>query len=709
MLSGISNTFAQDKIDFTDIESDEFLMFSDKDRTLFEDAISQIKDYEYIHAMPILEGLHTRYPDHIYVKYLLAICQMYDSKKEETALVNLRSLEEHRDKLHYFNFVYAKCLEKNGKYSEAINEFELFLSESKDPVLNASAAKYISYCKNESLQKSDTVQIKIKNIGNLTNTENSEYAPAIPADASFMIYTYRGLQSVGGKQSAPGIKSEKGRYFEDVFIVYKNDSGIWSSPHPIKEINTTGHDACVSISSDGQKIFLYRNTGATNGDIYESNLKGERWSEPVKVNGINSKYWEGSACISPFGKTIIFSSERPGGIGGKDLYRADLDAKGQWTNIKNLGPVINTKDDEDAPFITPDFKYLYFSSSGHESIGGYDIFRSDIINNEFNKPYHLEKPLNSIHDEIYYVVTADGKQGYYSSDKKNGFGQQDIYLVEPGIYGELPVLALIKGKIYADTKPVKANITIENAAKNIVIGSFVSNSISGKYMLPLAANAKYKIIYSAPGFKNKIEFVDASNLGAFMEMDHEVNFEPGGDEKIEWKNSIQYEIEKKFPKQKLAEEEVVVQEEKKNVIEEEKIVDVIKEEIPVPLTETCDCDKFIGKDLNDINVYTEFLKSCGNSKQNGLIFKIQIGAYRHPEKFKYENLKDIAEADVKKYEDGITRFTLLEFNTLDDAEKIRQQCIAKGTKDAWVVAFYKGKRTMLEDLIKMNFFRPKNS
>ena len=118
---------------------------------------------------------------------------------------------------------------------------------------------------------------------------------------------------------------------------------------------------------------------------------------------------------------------------------------------------------------------------------------------------------------------------------------------------------------------------------------------------------------------------------------------------------------------------------------------------------------FEGKDLNNKTVYNSFTNDCGKTKQEGLVFKVQIGAYKHPENFKYDNVKDIGEVVAKPYEDGITRFTMKEFITLEEAEVLRQQCIAKGIKDAWVVAFFEGKRTMLEDLIKKNFFKEKNS
>src|SRR5690606_23490736 len=146
---------------------------------------------------------------------------------------------------------------------------------------------------------------------------------------------------------------------------------------------------------------------------------------------INSSFEEKSITISKDGKTLYFSSNRPGGLGGTDLYKATKDAKGEWTNVKNLGPTINTPFDEEGPFIDYDMVTLYFSSKGHKNMGSYDIFKSvyDPVKNDWSEPENLGYPINTPDDDIFYVVSADGKRAYYSSVRDDGLGYTDIYLI----------------------------------------------------------------------------------------------------------------------------------------------------------------------------------------------------------------------------------------------------------------------------------------
>ncbi len=194
---------------------------------------------------------------------------------------------------------------------------------------------------------------------------------------------------------------------------------------PIDTINTTGHDAVTSISHDGQKLYIFRSTGIGNGDIFVSYLKGMKWTLPEKVQGINSNYWEGSICFTPDEKYLYFSSERPNGVGGRDIYAATRMPDGSYGSIKNLGTTINTPYDEDAPFITADGKTMFFSSMGHNSIGGYDVFRSDLKGGKWGEPYNIGKPVNTTLDDKYYWVSADGERGYYSSTQKRHGGYSD--------------------------------------------------------------------------------------------------------------------------------------------------------------------------------------------------------------------------------------------------------------------------------------------
>src|SRR5690606_24474694 len=196
-------------------------------------------------------------------------------------------------------------------------------------------------------------------------------------------------------------------------------------------INNAYHNSNLAISADVSTLFLFNDEG--NGDIYFSDLIDGKWSVPQPLPGIiNSSFQEKSITISSDEKTLYFSSDRPGGYGGLDIYKATLDSKGDWSNVKNLGPIINTEFDDDGPFIDYDGVTFYFSSKGHKGMGGHDIFKS-VFNpqsNEWSEPQNLGYPINTPDDDIYFVASPkDDKRAYYSSVREDGMGYTDIYMI----------------------------------------------------------------------------------------------------------------------------------------------------------------------------------------------------------------------------------------------------------------------------------------
>ncbi len=243
-------------------------------------------------------------------------------------------------------------------------------------------------------------------------------------------------------------------------------------------------------------------------------LTGTTFSKPEALNeNINSDYWEGSCSISADGQVLYFASERPGGKGGRDIW-ASVKINGDWGPPVNLGSKINTEYDEDAPFIHPDGITLFFSSKGHQSIGGYDIMFSIMKENEWTTPKSMGIPLNTTEDDRYYVINSTGSKGYFSSNRtgSGGKGRQDIYTVEPGILGDKPVIALLKGVIYGNDKPIEANIEVMKNSENKLIGPYVSNNLTGKYLMAISPGSTYRIKVYAEGYEPLIEDFDVVKL-----------------------------------------------------------------------------------------------------------------------------------------------------------------------------------------------------
>lgn len=344
--------------------------------------------------------------------------------------------------------------------------------------------------------------VSIQNVGAIINTKYDEYVPLISADEGSMYFTSRRPESTGNKLDP------NGRFFEDIYFSKKNGNS-WEKPTQMKSgINTETNDACAGLSPDGQLLFIFRtNPDLYSGSLYECRMGLDDWESPKKLpDNINSGFTETSASITANEKVIYFSSNREGGFGGKDIYKIERLPNDTWGKAQNLGPTINTEYDEDAPFIHSDGKTLYFSSTGHRNMGGYDIFKTKIGDtNEWTNPENLGYPINTVTDDIFFVLAADGKIGYYSSSQQGGYGGQDIYKVI--LKDEFEQLQVIKGEIYSesDSSPISAKITlIENETAKIQ-GIYKSKEGSGKFIMLVEPDKTYNYVIQAEGYHPKTE------------------------------------------------------------------------------------------------------------------------------------------------------------------------------------------------------------
>jgi len=625
---------------------------SESEKKLLLDADRHYRGQEFMYSISLYDSLAKAHPDNLYLKYLLGSCECYDAFYFAQAEENIKAAEPIRSKLPDYDFYLGKVYENNDKYDDAIKQFELYLTNNLPDTIKGIVNRQIEICKNSADQIAKGTIATITNIGAPLNTAASEYAPVLPGNESFMVFAYRGVKSKGGKQTFPGKPSDKGDYFEDVFISQKKDSSKWSEPKSISPlINTTGNDAPLCLSNDGQKLYIFRNVALGGGDIFVSYLKGTEWSVPEKMKGINTNYWEGSVCFSPDEKFVYFASERPNGLGGRDIWYAQRLPDGSYAGVKNVGSEINTPFDEDAPFITADGKTMFFSSTGHNSTGGYDIFRSDLKNGKWGTPYNIGKPVNTNQDDKYYWVSADGQRGYYSSERKGGYGLQDIYLVEPSIFGKPSALVVLSGIVYFNDKPVEAEIKIRSKhGRKDYYGAFSSNSASGEYLLNIPSGNEFELKYTYEGM-SIVENISTVTLDSFAMLRADANL-----------YSADF---------------------------------INRTKMDTSQTKS---------DVGTLN-YTDFLAKYGDLTADSITFKVQVGAYRLIENFDFTKLLRLPPVRRQVYDDGITRFTLGEYKTLKQADDICKQAKKITIKDAFVIALYKNKRIPFEELIKGNYFK----
>ncbi len=479
---------------------------------------------KYVLALPIFKQLMDKYPEDTYFKYKTGVCYLYKSDEAAKSVSLLENVEKEEPQFVDVKFYLGRAYHLMYRFDEAIDKFKEYKLKAK-PIGEERVAVnlYLDYCENAIRLTKKEIDIKIHNPGSGINTVFSEYRPLITPDESMMLFTYRGKGCVGGRMDPiTGKPDPLGEYFEDI-MMSTNDGNGWSPPKPMPEnVNTKDQDAAIALSIDGQEMFIYKSSKKVKEDIFVSSFDGEDWSHPRPIEGdVNTEFWEGSCCLAADGKTLYFSSDRPGGYGGRDIYKAELMDDGSWKNVQNLGQPVNSPYNEDAPFIHPDQITLYFSSDGPFSMGGYDVFYTKLKDGNWDVPENLGYPLNTTDDDRYYVVSADGEHGYMSSARSGGLGRHDIYAIEPNNIGGMPILALIVGEVTVDNTPAESRITLTDVATEKVVAVYKTNATNGKYTISVVPGNKYKLTIETEDAEPYVEYVDVKNLSDYVDVRHE--------------------------------------------------------------------------------------------------------------------------------------------------------------------------------------------
>jgi hypothetical protein len=482
------------------------------------DIYFEITDYQK--ALRSYDRLIKYAPDDKDINYKIGVCHFYldDDKSEAMQFLTKAREAGNYDALFYM----GQCYHLKEDFNKALEAFEEYRAYDGDRAFSDEQINlHLEYIDNAQRLMQTPVDVHIYNIGDSVNTIYPDYGPLIPADESFMIFTSRREGSTGNK-----VGPYK-KYYEDIYIA-QNVNGKFEQTKNIGiPVNTTTHDAAVGLSADGKTLIIYKtNRQQTGGDLYMSNKVDDVWTKPKKLSEmINSDFQEPSATLSPDGNVMYFSSTRPGGYGGRDIYRAIKLGNGNWSLPMNLGSNINTEHDEDGPFIHPDGNTLYFSSKGHKSMGGYDIFKSEFKNGYWSIPQNLGYPINSVDNDIYFVLAANGKRGYYSSFNEADSANHDIYVVS--FETDLQQLKIIKGKVLSasDKTPLVAKIKLIDDENNVE-GEFNSNELNGNYIVLVKPDRNYKMTIEADGYEMQTENLLFDGGRLIKEVAKEINLEP---------------------------------------------------------------------------------------------------------------------------------------------------------------------------------------
>jgi Tol biopolymer transport system component len=477
-------------------------------------------------------------PNDANVIFHIAECH-YELKQMKEAKENAEKAKSIDPKANVYNsLLLGKIYQQEDRQDEALAEFTAF----KTAVGNGKKAeesevdKYIGQINTSKELISKPVDVKIDNMGDVVNSEYDDKAPMITADGKTLIFTSRRP----GRSSA--INPDDEMYYEDIYVSHWDTlKKVWTDAELIPgAINTEGHDACTSISPDGKQIFIFKNNieeESRGGDIYVSRISSSgKWGSPKSIGKpVNTTYAELGACVSPDGKTLYFVSERMGGFGNGDVYMAKKEAHNIWGKPVNIGDLVNTPEDEGGLFLAPDGKTLFFTSKGHNSMGGYDIFKTVLEGGKWSVPVNLGYPINSINNDYCFSLSIDAKTGYFTSDRKGGLGQRDVYKVDLTNYPVLekdmkakatnngPVMAILKGDIFDGSlgSGMEAEVMVfdETGTK---VGSTTSSEGSGEYFLTVLAGKTYQVKIEVKGYKavdEKIE-IKVAKEGATTVVKH---------------------------------------------------------------------------------------------------------------------------------------------------------------------------------------------
>jgi Tol biopolymer transport system component len=506
----------------------------------FLEANQMLEERLWIQSINAWKELLVDNPNNANINYKIGYCYLQTANSKLEALQYLEAACDRKFSKSYDQydpvekrapvqalFYLGRAQALNLKIDDAIATFQkLQKALGKKHLMYIDATRELEMCQEAKSQMANPKNYKITNVGPTLNTASNEYSPVLSLDESTMFFTSPRVRPDSSNSKIIDFMTMQ--YKDDIYATFKNEEGVWMEPE-LLNLNTDAHDAAISVSPDGQTLFIYRDNFG-DGQLLESTLIGETWSEPLMLGSdINTAAWETHATVSADGNTLLFVSDRNGGVGKRDIYRCVKLPNGEWSRALNIGTQVNTIYDEDAPFLTADGKTLYFASRGHNTMGGFDIFYSKLgQDGEWGTPVTLGYPINTVDDDVFFVPMADGRRAYYSSSKDGGYGLKDIYLVDMPDITEETQLAVLKGYVITpegEELPDDLRILVKND-KNAEVSEYRPRKRDGGYLAVLNPCTSYHIEYYKGKEKIKEDDINVPCETSFQEIEREVFLVP---------------------------------------------------------------------------------------------------------------------------------------------------------------------------------------
>ncbi|MCD6019008.1 MAG: outer membrane protein [Bacteroidetes bacterium] len=499
-----------------------FIAFSQNAKSQSDLALTPDEQYDaknYIQALDGLLKLEKEYPGDIELKHRIGVCYLNIHTDKSLAIPYFKACYKTGNYKNELLLELAKAYHFAYKFKEAVSYYHLYREKASGKSIPL-VDHYIETCENAIELVKKPINITLENLGKEVNTKYADYYPFVTKDEKTLFYTSRRDQNTGRSRSFNG-------YFTSDIYTSKVENGNWSRAKNMGVlINTNEDEQCVGISSDGKNMIMFVDNNSNPGDLFHTEIvKTKTFEKPVPFEEpINSGVLEAEGCYSADGNTIFFVSNRKGCLGETDIYTSKRLPNGKWGIPVNLGNNINTIYKEAFPQISDDGKTLYFSSQGHTSMGGFDIFRATWNEHEkkWNAPVNLGYPLNTTDDDMMFSVAGNKRDGYISAWRKEGLGDLDIYKI---IFNnvEEPQTALMGYVSLSDTskKEIDAFISIKNLKTNEELDSKNVNKITGKYLF-IVPPGKYQIEITSNGnitIQENITILDKSDFKSELKKD----------------------------------------------------------------------------------------------------------------------------------------------------------------------------------------------
>ena len=479
-----------------------FAGFGQSETRLIKSARKSLSSADYTVAKEKYSQLNQLYPNNPDYLFEAGLAYYYGSANKSECIEFFEQSLKYatKDTLVEAYYYLGKAYQSEGNHSQALLNYEKykpFLSDKKSTTEVRKEVEYaIETYKNAERELTNSRNLIVKNLGPNINSAYGDYTPVISLDQTALFFTSRRLRA--DSSNLNHISSMDGMHFEDAYVSYKDPkTGEWLSPQLLDFSKPDRHDAVIGVSADNQVFFVF--IDKQKGDIYFSENPTIKYAELESLGSdINSSHRETHATMSADGRYLYFVSNRPGGVGGRDIYRCVRLPDGKWSKAQNLGAPVNTEYDEEAPFLHPDGKTLFFSSKNRKTMGGFDIFFTQIQpDGTWAEPQNMGHPINTPGDDVFFSTSADGKMGYFASAREDGYGEKDLYMVVLDTMHSEPI-AICKGFIINDEDkelPEGVVIWVNDLTHGEGKLDYRPRLRDGGYVMILSPCAEYQIEY----------------------------------------------------------------------------------------------------------------------------------------------------------------------------------------------------------------------